>query len=58
MKLLTNKQQKSNKNAKICYICKEKCEDKHKVKIKNILKLGSIVITRGNVEVLHIGHVI
>ena len=29
MKLLTNKQQKSNENAKICYICKEKFEDNH-----------------------------
>ena len=29
MKLLTNEQQKSYENAKICYICKEKIEDKH-----------------------------
>ena len=29
MKLLTNKQQKSNENAKICYVCKEKFEDSH-----------------------------
>ena len=29
MKLLTNRQQKSNENAKICYICKEKFEDNH-----------------------------
>ena len=29
MKLLTNKQQKSYENAKICYICKETFEDKH-----------------------------
>ena len=29
MKLLRNKQQKSYENAKICYICKEKLEDKH-----------------------------
>ena len=29
MKLLTNEQQKSCGNAKICYICKKRCEDKH-----------------------------
>ena len=29
MNLLTNKQQKSYENAKICYICKEEFEDKH-----------------------------
>ena len=29
MKLLTNEQQKSYENAKICYICKEKFEDIH-----------------------------
>ena len=29
MDLLTNKQQKSHGNAKICYICKEKCEGKY-----------------------------
>ena len=29
MILLTIGQQKSNRNAKICYICKETFEDKH-----------------------------
>ena len=29
MKLLTKEQQESNKNAKICYICKEKFENKY-----------------------------
>ena len=29
MKLLTNEQQKSYQNAKACYICKQKFEDKH-----------------------------
>ena len=29
MKLLTNKQHESDENAKICYICKEKVEDKY-----------------------------
>ena len=35
MKLLTNEQQKSYKNAKTYYICGEKFEDKH-VKDKKI----------------------
>ena len=36
MKLLTNKKQESIGNAKICYICKEKFEDKYlKKKIEN-----------------------
>ena len=29
IKLLTNEQQNSYENAKICYICKEKFEDKY-----------------------------
>ena len=29
MKLLTNEQQNSYQNSKICYICEEKFEDKH-----------------------------
>ena len=29
MKFLTKEQQESNKNAKICYICKEKFENKY-----------------------------
>ena len=29
MKLLSNELQKRYKNEKICYICKEKIEDKH-----------------------------
>ena len=49
MKLLTNKKQESIGNAKICYICKEKFEDKYlkkklKIniwKIRNIVKLGN-----------------
>ena len=53
MKLFTNKQQKPDENAKNCYICKEKFEDKH-VKDENIVKLGTIVIIQGNIEVLHI----
>ena len=29
MKLLTKEQQESYENAKVCYICKERFEDKH-----------------------------
>ena len=36
MQLLTNEQQNSYENAKICYICKKIFEDKH-VKVKKIL---------------------
>ena len=53
MKLLTKYQQKSYENAKICHICQEKFEVKH-AKDKNIV----IVITRVNIEVLHIPYVI
>ena len=42
MKLLTNKEQISYENAKICYTCKEKLEDKH-AKDKNIIKLEIII---------------
>ena len=34
MRLLTNEQQKSYQNTKICYICKEKFEDKHAKKYR------------------------
>ena len=36
IKLLTNEQQKSYGNAKMCYICQEKIEEKH-AKDKKIL---------------------
>ena len=39
MKLLTKEQQKSYQNAKICYICKEKVEEKH-AKNKIYCKVG------------------
>ena len=54
MKLLTNKQKESYENARICYICKEKFEDKH-AKDKN---LGTIVIVQENIERLQIACVI
>ena len=50
-KVLTNKQQKLNENAKICYVCKEK------LKI-NELKLEIIVIMQVNTEVLPIVYLI
>ena len=50
-KVLTNKQQKLNENAKICYVCKEK------LKI-NELKLEIIVIMQVNTEVLSIVYLI
>ena len=53
-KLLTNEQQKSYKSAKICYICQEKLVKINELKIKNIVKLGTIVIIQVNIEVLHI----
>ena len=47
MKLLTKEQQESYENAKICYICQEKFENKYQKDKKNFIKL----------EVLHIAHV-
>ena len=38
MKLSTNKQQESYENAKICYICQKKFEDKYAKDKKFILK--------------------
>ena len=56
MNSLTNKQQKSYQNAKLCYICKEKFEDK--CLKENIVKLKTIIIIQGNTEVVHIAYVI
>ena len=44
MKLLTNEQQESHENVKICYICKEKIEHKYVKDKKNIVKLEIIAI--------------
>ena len=49
MKLLIYEWKKSNENAKICYICIEKCEDKHAQDKKNLLKLATIVIIQGDI---------
>ena len=57
MKSLTNEQQKSYQNVKICYICKERFEDK-RAKDKSIVKLGTIVIMQGNIETLCTAYVI
>ena len=56
MKLLTNEQQESNENLKICYICKEKLEDKY-AKEKNIIKLEIIAIIQVNIEVVYIAYI-
>ena len=55
--LLTKEQQESYENAKICYICKEKFENKC-VKDKKYLKSEIISIIQGNIEVLFIAYVI
>ena len=57
LKLLTKKQQKSFKNANICYICGETFEDKF-LKIKYIVKLEIIAIIQVNIEVLNIVYAI
>ena len=57
MNLLTKEQQESYKNAKMCYICKEKFENKY-WKDKKVVKLEILVIIQGNMEVLRITYVI
>ena len=51
MKLLTKQQQKSYQNAKICYICKEKFENKYEKEKKNTVKLEITVIIQRIIEV-------
>ena len=53
MKLLTNHQQKSYQNGKTCYICKKNLKI-NMLKIKNIVKLRTIAVIQGNIEVLRI----
>ena len=53
----TNKQQKSCQNAKIVVFIKKNLKI-DMLKIKNILKLGTIAIILGNIEVLHIAYII
>ena len=57
MKLLTKQQQESYENAKICYICKKKIENKY-LKYKKIVKLEIIFIIKGNIEALRIAYII
>ena len=54
IKLLTKEQQESYENAKICYICKGKFENKFVKDMKYIAKLEIIVIRHGEIEVLQI----
>ena len=63
MKLLINDQQQSHENAKICYICEEKLENKYFKDYKNALqnffvKLGIIVIIQEDIKKLHLPYVI
>ena len=58
MELLTNKQQKSYENVKICYVCQEKIEDKYDKVKKHLIRGHCHVIIQGNIEVLHIACII
>ena len=58
MNLFTKEQQKSYENAKICYICRRKFQNKYVKAKKIIVKLDIIVITQGNIEVLPIAYVV
>ena len=55
---LKNKHQKSYQNAKTCYICKKKIEDKHARDRKYRKNFKHIVIMQGDIGVLHIVHLI
>ena len=57
IKPLTNEQQKSYQNAKICYVCKKKLKI-NMLKIKNIVKLATMLIIQVNIEVLNIAYII
>ena len=58
MKLLTNEQQKSYENSKICYyIYLNETLKINMLKIKNNVKLGTIVIIQVNIEVHNITYV-
>ena len=57
MKLLTKEQQESYENAKICYICNKKLENKY-LEDKKYRKIKIIVILQGNIEVLCIAYII
>ena len=57
MNLLTEKQQEPYEKIKICYICKEKSENKY-LEEKVIVKLVIIIIIQESIEVLRITYVI
>ena len=57
MKLLTNEQQESYKNANTVMFAKKNLKT-NLGKIKNIVKLEIIAIIQGNIEVLHIAYII
>ena len=57
MKLLTNKQQKSYQNTKICYIWNEKFKEKH-AKDKKYRKVRDHCHYKENTVVLHMAYLI
>ena len=57
MKLLTKEQQESYENAKVCYICTKKFENKY-LKDKKYRKVRDDCHYTGNIEVLLISYVI
>ena len=57
MNLVTKEQHEPYENEKICYICKEKFENRY-LRNKKHHKLDIIVIIQENIEVLHIAYVI
>ena len=56
MNLLTKEQQKPYKKEKVCFIFKEKFENKY-VKGKSFVKSEIIVIVKRNIDVLRIAYV-
>ena len=57
MKLLTNEQQKSNGNRKICYTCQKKLQDKHAID-KKYCNVRDHCLYTEDIEVLQIAYVI
>ena len=57
IELLTKKQHQSNENAKFAIFLKKKLKI-NMLKVKNITKLGTILIMQVNIEELHIAYVI
>ena len=57
IKLLTKEQQKSYENVKICFICKEKSENKF-FKDMEYCQVDIMSLYMGNIEVLHIAYLV